>query len=100
MKKHLNKYYHQRKCSTIFVIIGTVLFFSFKFLLNLEDQIKANDITSIFNSQRHEKEDLGGVKIGFSFAIAIINLGLELLLMKTNIDTVNFKNDVNVARKS
>lgn len=100
MKKYLNKYYHERKWSIVLVVIGTVFIFGFKFLFNMVINLNDLDFTTIFNFKYIDGRNLTVGRVVLSFFISILNLGLELLLIKANIDNINYKNDVHVARKS
>ena len=100
MKRSLNKYFHERKWSIVLVVIGTVFIFGFKFLFNLVIDLNDLDFTTIFNFKHIDGRTLSIGRVVLSFLISSLNLGLELLLIKANIDNINYKNDVHVARKS
>ena len=62
-------------------------------------KIKDFELTSIFNYRNSDGKELKIYEVALNLALAMLNLGIELIVMKANIDNVNYKNDIIVTRK-
>jgi len=102
LKKYVYSYYIERRWRIIFVTLGTIFIFCFKYIYNIIlTDANITDLTAIFNLRKSEKViKLDTSLLIASFLIALFNLIFEVVLLKANIDNVDYKTDLIVLRNS
>mmetsp|Transcript_11129 Transcript_11129/g.9864 ORF Transcript_11129/g.9864 Transcript_11129/m.9864 type:complete len:210 (-) Transcript_11129:20-649(-) len=101
MKQNIHSYYTERKRAIILVTLGTVFIFGFKVYYNIYLTTSEYDFTTMFNGRGTDKEIIfSAPMLIVSFSVSLMELIVELILLKTNIDNVNYKGDLQVLRKS
>jgi len=101
MKENIHSYYIERRRTIIFVTIGTVFIFVFKTFYNMKLTTSEFDFTTVFNDRdTNNKITFSAPILIISISVSLMELIVELVLLKTNIDNVNYKDDLQVLRKS